>query len=219
MRFQSFMDCPTELAASNLDLLAPFRNKLDDLLLTEIDGDDPTRRLRAIVASLTLESELFGAEQIAEDLSSVDDKVEFRFLVSKLKQGSPSLKNQLWDTFQRVDLRNLSEEETADVVRLSIGLLAFGDTRAIEKLFLNIENPTLTTIVTHQIREYLADANLILECLNAVTGRPSVQFHLMIAASNCKLSSFNSKRQSECCLLYTSPSPRDLSTSRMPSSA
>ena len=27
------------------------------------------------------------------------------------------------------------------------------------------------------------------------------------------------KRRRECCLLYTSPSPRDLSTSRMPSSA
>ena len=29
----------------------------------------------------------------------------------------------------------------------------------------------------------------------------------------------NLKRDPECCLLYTSPSPRDLSTSRMPSSA
>ena len=41
-------------------------------------------------------------------------------------------------------------------------------------------------------------------------------FELVLCESNSKKANFI---QNCCCLLYTSPSPRDLSTSRMPSSA
>ena len=50
------------------------------------------------------------------------------------------------------------------------------------------------------LRQYVAEGNKRLDAVNAITSNAS-----------CIVS--------DACLLYTSPSPRDLSTSRMPSSA
>ena len=42
---------------------------------------------------------------------------------------------------------------------------------------------------------------------------------ISVAAANSVYKKFNTACKGKICLLYTSPSPRDLSTSRMPSSA
>ena len=59
--------------------------------------------------------------------------------------------------------------------------------------------------------EYLVDARALLSDwhgLNHATHWPPIPYPLVFALAENQL-----------CLLYTSPSPRDLSTSRMPSSA
>ena len=54
------------------------------------------------------------------------------------------------------------------------------------------------------------DIHLTIKNMNAGYGKMEILHNFDL---------FVSKAQSLCCLLYTSPSPRDLSTSRMPSSA
>ena len=77
-----------------------------------------------------------------------------------------------------------------------------------EKVFIKIENWNL----------YIGDAGLsrylAVECISNKDKGPLEAAKLSLKAINVKVGDgVNS------CLLYTSPSPRDLSTSRMPSSA
>ena len=77
--------------------------------------------------------------------------------------------------------------------------------------------PALRALVS-QYQSHLqnnADLDLADLCLTANTGRSHFNYRLSAIAK----SSLELKEQLSSCLLYTSPSPRDLSTSRMPSSA
>ena len=73
------------------------------------------------------------------------------------------------------------------------------------------ENPVngLTTVITREMIESRADENVI----DLLRGQSGV--HVAQAGGRGGIASV----QLRGCLLYTSPSPRDLSTSRMPSSA
>ena len=54
---------------------------------------------------------------------------------------------------------------------------------------------------------------------NPVLGNPKLSEDEMDQHNNSGISSVSVRRQNDCCLLYTSPSPRDRTRSRMPSSA
>ena len=51
------------------------------------------------------------------------------------------------------------------------------------------------------------------------TGSPEVQVAILTDRIKTLTEHFQTNKKDNHCLLYTSPSPRDLSTSRMPSSA
>ena len=75
------------------------------------------------------------------------------------------------------------------------------------------DNDLVTQIIQHiKKQQEVSEAQKLEGSCNNVSGQYSVRGH----------GSFHSKddlAQLDTCLLYTSPSPRDLSTSRMPSSA
>ena len=62
---------------------------------------------------------------------------------------------------------------------------------------------------------------LVQECIKPVDNelRKVLFENIHLAGGNTLFDGFEERLRSEFCLLYTSPSPRDLSTSRMPSSA
>ena len=80
--------------------------------------------------------------------------------------------------------------------------------KQLEKSFLSIFITTFTTIFIAELGDKTQIATLM---LSAESGKPIIVF---IGSSLALISS-----SVVGCLLYTSPSPRDLSTSRMPSSA
>ena len=53
----------------------------------------------------------------------------------------------------------------------------------------------------------------------ACSGAPPLRTAFIYLPNGMRMSHWRPRGPSETCLLYTSPSPRDLSTSRMPSSA
>ena len=59
----------------------------------------------------------------------------------------------------------------------------------------------------------------LLDMIDELQGKLEAEFSKRRAELNVRLEKGKVVFESEICLLYTSPSPRDLSTSRMPSSA
>ena len=67
-----------------------------------------------------------------------------------------------------------------------------------------------------ELKNYYESENTDIDSFYSITGPLSVA---NIENHRGKLANILARQQSIPCLLYTSPSPRDLSTSRMPSSA
>ena len=68
-----------------------------------------------------------------------------------------------------------------------------------------------------KISQLLADHPIVQEIAELEDEQP--EYQLKYTELNQVLRNENTMQQSEACLLYTSPSPRDCGTSRMPSSA
>ena len=81
------------------------------------------------------------------------------------------------------------------------------------KIFGNTSNDALDAIQNKKISKQEA-----LEKYNSVIGVSDVSFDVNKGEIFCVMG-LSGSGKSTLCLLYTSPSPRDLSTSRMPSSA
>ena len=64
--------------------------------------------------------------------------------------------------------------------------------------------------------EIIAEPNFEKLCSNIIDSDNQIRFAAFV---NDKSKILHSAQRDNLCLLYTSPSPRDLSTSRMPSSA
>ena len=84
------------------------------------------------------------------------------------------------------------------ITNSNAAVTVFGDTDA-------------ATCYNHAKQGYSSRSSINI-CLNSLSEKPSVEAHVYATRVNLGIIYNN-------CLLYTSPSPRDLSTSRMPSSA
>ena len=92
-----------------------------------------------------------------------------------------------------------------------------------ELAIFDLDNTILNGDSDYSMINYLVDINLLDEAAKLKNDefikdyqQGQLDFNLY---TNFALKPYAGKTQNEICLLYTSPSPRDLSTSRMPSSA
>ena len=74
------------------------------------------------------------------------------------------------------------------------------------------------TIIT-KTSEYFKKRNIILPTISELANPHSIDVSIMKNLKNLDKNAIDPLNLFRVCLLYTSPSPRDLSTSRMPSSA
>ena len=72
----------------------------------------------------------------------------------------------------------------------------------------------------NDLKAFIAEGNKRLDAVNAITANASCVVSDSVAGICCENTGLTAPNGGVyTCLLYTSPSPRDLSTSRMPSSA
>ena len=90
-----------------------------------------------------------------------------------------------------------------------------GSIEALSEQLSKIANDEVGVQVVHKSVGMVSESDVLLA---AASSAVIIGFHVQIS-SNAKLLARQEGVDIRSCLLYTSPSPRDLSTSRMPSSA
>ena len=134
-------------------------------------------------------------ERQLSDLKRIHNKVKSD--LSRAEDLSTRLINE-FDENEKV-LSELEEKLTLDILKKKQIIVALGGGAFINR---NIRNEVINNHISFWLK---LNSDLLIKRIKNSTKRP-----LVLNASNTELTN---------CLLYTSPSPRDLSTSRMPSSA
>ena len=93
-------------------------------------------------------------------------------------------------------------------------IVAFGVIYAMPNLYQS--EPGIQVI---GVRNAPVDQNTVGQVTRALESNNIEVKSIVLEGDKVRASLFNDEDQVKACLLYTSPSPRDLSTSRMPSSA
>ena len=121
---------------------------------------------------------------------------------------------------EKMQIAQLLEEMQVDIIEAGFPIASNGDFEAVSEISKNIKNSTIAGLA----RAKHADIDRAWE---AVKHAKSPRIHTFIATSPIHMKYKLMKTEEEVlesikhtvCLLYTSPSPRDRSLSRMPSSA
>ena len=133
--------------------------------------------------------------------TNTSEKRQIRIFDTTLRDGEQSPGASM-NLSEKLEVAQMLTDLGVDIIEAGFPIASPGDFEAVKQIAQTVRGSTICGLARCSDKDIDA-------AWNAVKYAPSSRIHVFLATSAIHRD----------CLLYTSPSPRDLSTSRMPSSA